>query len=166
MGIRKFLAIIFSIGVLAFPVIMTGPLLLRDMSVAKWQPAPATTDTSGHCTTQMLIVSFCSVSYTLNGEKTTLEYCVYGFYSLFGRESFDLVQAVGNLAHISASFAVRDLVARQITMIVWLLINFSFYGMLIMRLMSERGASSADSAPSAIVPRADRGAPRAFGKRV
>lgn len=166
MGIRKFLATIFLIGILAFPVIMTGPLLLRDMSVAQWQPAPAATDASGHCTTEMLIVSFCSVSYTLNSEKTTLEYCVYGFYSLFGRERFDLLQAVGNPAHISASFAIRDLVPRQITMIAWLLINFSFYGMLVMRLMPERGASSANSATRAIVPRATGGAPRAFGKRV
>ncbi len=99
------------------------PHLANDMVINDWVAAPSLKIEEAKCTVYTFVVSTCDITYSdrqnPGAKPASLAYLVYGSW---GDESFGLWRSASRPEIVSTSFAIRDLNARILMMVLWIAI--------------------------------------------
>lgn len=129
------------------------PGLVADVRTNDWVPALDLKVEKANCTVHWFILSTCEITYSdprkPSAKVASVDQLVYGSW---GNDRFMLLRSAGHPEIVSTTLGVRDLNARIVTMVVWIVV-FLAMGLAIARAFLLQSATERlETAPVAPLP--------------
>lgn len=129
------------------------PGLVADMGTNDWEPALDLKVEKAKCTVHWYVLSTCEVTYSdlrqPSAKAASIDQLVYGSW---GNDRFMLLRSAGHPEIVSTTLGVRDLNARIVTMVLWIVAILAMGLAFVRGLLLQNSPTPAEAAPVAPLP--------------